>query len=97
MQSEFYALSVFHIQLSIPTVDILLPVGISFYTFQALGYTIDVYRGDTCAEKNFFQYALFVSFFPQLVAGPIERSSHLLQQLATPHKFNSEEPKAVFY
>lgn len=78
----------------LPSVDILLPVGISFYTFQALGYTIDVYRGDTCAEKNFFQYALFVSFFPQLVAGPIERSSHLLQQLATPHKFNSEEAKS---
>lgn len=88
------ALSVFHIQLNLPSVDILLPVGISFYTFQALGYTIDVYRGNTCAEKNFFQYALFVSFFPQLVAGPIERSSHLLQQLATPHKFNSDEAKS---
>lgn len=88
------ALSVLHIQLSIPAVDILLPVGISFYTFQALGYTIDVYRGDTYAEKNFFQYALFVSFFPQLVAGPIERSRHLLQQLATPHKFNSDEAKS---
>ena len=91
------ALSVFHIQLNLPSVDILLPVGISFYTFQALGYTIDVYRGDTCAEKNFFQYALFVSFFPQLVAGPIERSSHLLQQLATPHKLIPRKPKAVFY
>ena len=51
--------------------DILLPVGISFYTFQALGYTIDVYRGAVKAEKNLFRYALFVSFFPQLVAGPI--------------------------
>ena len=88
------ALSVLHIELSIPAVDILLPVGISFYTFQALGYTIDVYRGDTYAEKNFFQYALFVSFFPQLVAGPIERSRHLLQQLSTPHKFNSDEAKS---
>ena len=53
--------------------DIILPVGISFYTFQALSYTIDVYRGEIEAEKNFFRYALFVSFFPQLVAGPIER------------------------
>ena len=71
--------------------------GISFYTFQALGYTIDVYRGDTCAEKNFFSMHFFVSFFPQLVAGPIERSSHLLQQLATPHKFNSEEAKSGLF
>lgn len=61
--------------------DILLPVGISFYTFQALGYTLDVYRGDIKAEKNIFKYALFVSFFPQLVAGPIERSSNLLAQI----------------
>lgn len=61
--------------------DILLPVGISFYTFQALSYTIDVYRGEIHAEKNFFRYALFVSFFPQLVAGPIERSKNLLAQI----------------
>lgn len=61
--------------------DIALPVGISFYTFQALGYTIDVYRGNTPAEKNFIRYALFVSFFPQLVAGPIERSGNLIWQL----------------
>lgn len=53
------ALSVFHIQLNLPSVDILLPVGISFYTFQALGYTIDVYRGNTCAEKNFFSVCTF--------------------------------------
>lgn len=59
----------------------ILPVGISFYTFQALGYLIDVYRNDTQVEKNFFRYALFVSFFPQLVAGPIERSGRLLTQL----------------
>lgn len=61
--------------------DIILPVGISFYTFQALGYIIDVYRGDIEPEKNFFRYALFVSFFPQLVAGPIERSKNLLKQV----------------
>ena len=58
--------------------NFLLPVGISFYTFQALGYMIDVYRGDVEAEKNFIRYALFVSFFPQLVTGPIERSKNLL-------------------
>ena len=61
--------------------EILLPVGISFYTFQALSYTIDVYRGKAEAEHNIVRYALFVSFFPQLVAGPIERSENLLSQI----------------
>lgn len=61
--------------------SVLLPVGISFYTFQALGYIVDVYRGEIQAEKNPFKYALFVSFFPQLVAGPIERSKNLLEQI----------------
>ena len=69
-------------------VDVLLPVGISFYIFQALGYTIDVYRQTIPAEKNFFRYALFVSFFPQLVAGPIERSKNLLTQLKQPSSFD---------
>ncbi len=68
--------------------DFLLPVGISFYTFQALGYMIDVYRGDIKAERNFFRYALFVSFFPQLVAGPIERSKNLLTQMQRIEKIN---------
>lgn len=77
-------LSYVHITLNAPTVDLLLPVGISFYTFQALGYTMDVYRGEIYAERNFFRYALFVSFFPQLVAGPIERSKNLLRQLDKP-------------
>lgn len=71
-----------------PEFDFLLPVGISFYTFQALGYTIDVYRKEVNAEKNFLKYALFVSFFPQLVAGPIERSKNLLKQIAEPHRFD---------
>ncbi len=61
--------------------DLLLPVGISFYTFQALGYMIDVYRGDVEVERSLIRYALFVSFFPQLVAGPIERSKNLLNQM----------------
>jgi len=64
--------------------SVLLPVGISFFTLQALGYLIDVYRDDIYAEKNFFRYALFISFFPQLVAGPIERSKNLLKQLNEP-------------
>ncbi len=61
--------------------DLLLPVGISFYTFQALSYTLDVYKGNIAAEKSILNYALFVSFFPQLVAGPIERSRNLLTQI----------------
>ena len=76
--------------------DILLPVGISFFTFQALGYTMDVYRGTIPAEKNFFRYALFVSFFPQLVAGPIERSGNLLSQLETPRPFDAEGAREGF-
>ena len=68
-----------------PQFTLLLPVGISFYIFQALSYTMDVYRGSIRAERNFFRYALFVSFFPQLVAGPIERSGNLLRQVKEHH------------
>lgn len=85
-----------HIRLSVPAFDIILPVGISFYTFQALGYTMDVYRDEIMAEKHFFQYALFVSFFPQLVAGPIERSKNLLGQLKEEQKFDLETTKEGF-
>jgi len=75
------------VNFKVPNFDILLPVGISFYTFQAIGYTIDVYRNDLKAENNFINYALFVSFFPQLVAGPIERAKDLLPQFRKTHKF----------
>lgn len=68
--------------------SLILPVGISFYIFQALGYSIDVYRGDIPVQKNFGKYALFVSFFPQLVAGPIERSANLLPQFEEEHFFD---------
>lgn len=68
--------------------SIILPVGISFYTFQALGYVIDVYRKDLSPEPSFCTYALYVSFFPQLVAGPIERASNLLPQFHTDHRFD---------
>lgn len=73
-----------------PVLDLVLPVGISFYTFQALGYVIDVWRGEAQAEKNLLYYALFISFFPQLVAGPIERSKNLLHQIRQPHVFEPE-------
>lgn len=78
---------------AVAAVDIVLPVGISFYTFQALGYVIDVYRRDVAVERNFLRYALFVSFFPQLVAGPIERSRNLLRQLKGPAKFDYDAAK----
>lgn len=74
--------------LSVP--NILLPIGISFYTFQILSYTIDVWRGTTKVERNIARFALYASFFPQLVAGPIERSSHLLPQLQVFNKIRYE-------
>ncbi len=72
------------------SLELILPVGISFYTFQTLSYVIDVYRKNIPAEKNFIYYALFVTFFPQLVAGPIERPENLLPQLKAPHRFSKE-------
>ena len=78
-----------------PQLDILLPVGISFYIFQAVGYTIDVYRGKIDAEKNVLRYELFVSFFPQLVAGPIERSTNLLSQLRNVDKIKLWDAKQI--
>ena len=72
----------------VPVFDVLLPVGISFYIFQALSYTMDVYSGSLKPEKDFIKYALFVSFFPQLVAGPIERSKNLLSQFDQVHYFD---------
>jgi alginate O-acetyltransferase complex protein AlgI len=65
----------------IPHMGIILPMGISFYTFQTMAYTIDVYKGKIQPEKNFFTFALFVTYFPQLVAGPIERAKHLLSEI----------------
>jgi len=73
--------SYFQISYHIPVADILLPVGISFYTFQSLSYTLDVFWKKRKAERHLGMFALYVSFFPQLVAGPIERSVHLLPQL----------------
>jgi len=73
-----------------PSLQVLLPVGISFYTFQALSYTIDVYRRRIPAQNSLVLFALYVSFFPQLVAGPIERASHLIPQLLAPRTFEVE-------
>ena len=79
------------ISFALPEFNLLLPVGISFYIFQALSYTMDVYRGDVRVERNLLRYAVFVAFFPQLVAGPIERSSRLLEQFYEKHEFSYEQ------
>ena len=71
-----------------PVLGMLLPVGISFHTFQSVSYNIDVYRGKVPAERHFGVFALFVAYFPQLVAGPIERASHILHQLRESHAFD---------
>ncbi len=75
---------------SLPLLTIVLPVGISFYTFQTMSYTIDVYRGKTTPTRNFLDFALYVSFFPQLVAGPIERSYRLLPQIVGKRVYDRE-------
>lgn len=81
--TESFAVAASHLGLQVNswTLSIILPVGISFYTFHGLSYVIDVYKNQIKAEKNFVDYALFVSFFPLLVAGPIERATHLLPQI----------------
>jgi D-alanyl-lipoteichoic acid acyltransferase DltB (MBOAT superfamily) len=81
--AESFAEAVSHIGLQVNpwTLKIILPVGISFYTFHGLSYVIDIYKNRIKAESNFVDYAVFVSFFPLLVAGPIERATHLLPQI----------------
>ncbi|MBL4587143.1 MAG: MBOAT family protein [Flavobacteriales bacterium] len=81
------------IDLNITTISIILPVGISFYTFQTLSYTIDVYRNKLTPSKDIVSFFAFVSFFPQLVAGPIERATHLLPQFSTLKRFDLELAK----
>lgn len=82
------ALRVIGLQVNPASLNIILPVGISFYTFHGLSYVIDIYKGKINAEKNFIDYGLFVSFFPLLVAGPIERATHLLPQIKVKRKFD---------
>lgn len=77
----------------IPLLEILLPIGLSFHTFQAMSYTIEVYRGNQKAERHFGIYSLYVMFYPQLVAGPIERSQNLLFQFREKHIFTADNFK----
>jgi D-alanyl-lipoteichoic acid acyltransferase DltB (MBOAT superfamily) len=85
MESIFAA---FGVHRQFPTLDVLLPIGVSFHTFQTLSYTIDVYRGRIPIERNFTKFALYVSFFALLVAGPIVRASRLLPQFNKHNKFD---------
>jgi len=82
------ALSLIGLQANLGSLNIILPVGISFYTFHGLSYVIDIYKKRILPEYNFNNYSVFVSFFPLLVAGPIERATHLLPQIVKPRTFN---------
>ena len=76
------------LQLALPGLNWAIPIGISFFTFQAVGYMLDVYHGRTNAERNFLDYMLFVSFFPQITSGPISTAKELMPQIKTPHAFS---------
>ena len=76
------------LQFALPGLNLAIPVGISFFTFQAVGYMLDVYHGRVKAEKNLLDYLLFVSFFPQVMSGPISKADELLPQIKTPHRFD---------
>lgn len=80
-----------------PSFSVFLPIGISFYTFSTIGYLMDVYRGKIRAERNFIDYALFVTFFPYVLAGPIERADHILPQLKKPIAFRFENVREGAY
>jgi len=84
-------LQIFNLNINYSTLNIILPVGISFYTFQTMSYTIDVYRKDLKTCDNFFDFALFVSFFPQLVAGPIERAKNLLPNVTAKRQISYDK------
>ena len=94
---NFFAHSLTEVfSVSLPLHELLLPVGISFYTFQSMSYTIDVYRREIDTAKDFVDFALFVSFFPQLVAGPIVRAAEFLPQLDRPRRLVPEQAHAGF-
>ncbi len=90
-------LNLFGMQPDPITLRIILPVGISFYTFQTMSYTIDIYRRKLVPTHSLLDFALFVSFFPQLVAGPIERAVHLLPQLSKPRKLDIDQINAALF
>lgn len=81
------------LQFALPGLNWAIPVGISFFTFQAVGYMLDVYHGRVKAEKNLWDYLLFVSFFPQVMSGPISKADELIPQIKNPHKFDYDQGK----
>lgn len=85
-----------NVNLSVATLKIILPVGVSFYTFQSLSYTIDIYRNKIKPTNDYISFLAFVAFFPQLVAGPIERATHLLPQFLKERTFDTENVKSGF-
>lgn len=89
--SIFNLLAVVGLRWPLPSLDLLLPIGISFYTFQATGYCIDVYRRNVPAERNPLTFALFVAFFPVILAGPIQRAKNLIPQLKGEHKLLADD------
>jgi D-alanyl-lipoteichoic acid acyltransferase DltB (MBOAT superfamily) len=96
-QSFAALMSTFGLHSSPLLLNVILPVGISFYTFHGLSYIIDIYHGRIKSEKNFVDYSLFVCYFPLLVAGPIERATHLLPQVKRRRKFNFNKAKEGIY
>ena len=90
-------LGALNLHIPLPVLQVVLPAGISFYTFQSIGYVVDVYRSHTPACRKFRDYALFVSFFPQLVAGPIQRSTHLLGQIQRPRSLTPSAACDAFF
>lgn len=94
LENTTHFLEGFHIHVPMPVLHIILPAGISFYTFQSIGYVVDVYRRHVRACRNLRDYALFVAFFPQLVAGPIQRAGDLLVQIQRPRHLS---PNAAYH
>ena len=85
------------VTIDLPLLRVILPVGISFYTFQAMSYTVDVYRGELRARRSLLDVAVFISFFPHLVAGPIQRASYLLPQVEGERRFSIDKASSGFY
>lgn len=90
IENLFGVIGSFQLTNKLPILDIALPLGLSYYIFQTIGYTIDVFRGTHPAEKNFFNFSLFTLFFPKLLVGPIERANHFLPQIRKQIFFNKE-------
>ncbi len=90
-------LGLFGFQPDVPTLKVILPLGVSFYTFKALSYTIDIYREKLEPASSLLDFAVFVAFFPQLVAGPIERAANLLPQIAKPRRLDTDQIYAGLY